>query len=239
MIRSSLIYYQTKNTNDYNQILDICTKFELSLFKCSKLDELYYIMNKVNPIYIVFDTSKTLNQELFIDFSKNYPNSYIFIISNDCKLEAPNIFVVKDFEHLYNSISSFNKIKANEYIPYEEEKKYYNFVMNELDKLSFRSKLLGAKYMTELICNFYTNSSISNFKCKNIYEKIASKHNTKTSSVERAIRFSILKAYMNCKNKQLYFDISKTTKIPSIKEIANYILDKMTFNLSSEKRYVS
>ena len=98
-----------------------------------------------------------------------------------------------------------------------------------MDKLSFRPKLIGVKYLTDLVYELYLNSDSTQNKCCKAYDMISSKYNISIPSIEKAIRFSILTAFARCENKQLFLTISKNNKTPTIKELANYLIDKLVY----------
>ena len=236
--RNSVIYYHDNDDNDYLKLMDICTKIGLSLFDCQKLDILTYIMKNINPLYIIVNRKQNINTGLLVDFCNIYPNSYVFLINCETdELAMSNCFKLNDMETLYSKLYTHHKYYINHMVDTKEEKKlFYNHLILELDKLSFRPKLIGVKYLTDLVYELYLNSDSTQNKCCKAYNMISSKYNISIPSIEKAIRFSILTAYARCQNKQLFLTISKNNKTPTIKELANYLIDKLVY-IADEKSY--
>ncbi len=234
MNNNSVVFFHMSDTNNYNNVYDICTKVNLHLFDCQKLDILAYIMEKVCPRYIIIDTNGKISKNICLNIANKHKDCFVYIIDTDyLDISKNNIYIVENCKQLELIIANHYRCFSNIIeLSSENERQCYSCIINELDKLYFRPKLIGAKYMTELIYELFTNSSISNIKCNAMYKKIGYKYNAKVNSIERAIRFSINKAYQNCKEKSLFHNISKTEKIPTIKEIANYILDKIILEIN-------
>lgn len=234
MNNNSVAFFHISDTTNYNHVCDICTKVNLHLFECQKLDILSYIMEKVCPKYVIIDAGDKLSKNICINIANKHKDCFVYIIGNEyLDISNNNIYIVENCKQLELIILNHHRCFSNLIdISSENEKQCYSCIIKELDKLYFRPKLIGAKYMTELIHELFTNSSISNIKCNALYQKIAYKYNAKVNSIERAIRFSINKAYQNCREKELFHNISKTDKIPTIKEIANYILDKIILQIN-------
>ena len=236
--RKAVIFYHREVDDDYMYITDICTKLGLNFFDCNKLDMISYIMNSINPLYLIIDAKENFNHAFVEDFCKVYPNSYVLIINCiEINFESKNCLVIENIETLFSKLNNHYKFFLNHMMDFEGNSKlFYNYIILELDKLCFRSKLIGSKYLTDLIYELYLNSNVARNKCCVAYEIISKKYNINTASIERAIRFAISKAYENCPNKQLFLDISKTSKLPSIKEIANYIINKLIYILGSSDK---
>lgn len=108
----------------------------------------------------------------------------------------------------------------------------YELATKELNSLSFSPKLLGFKYLLDLISNLYINSSLSHGKCNLLYPIISIKYETEPCSIERSIRFCIENAFAKCHHKELFYAISQSDKIPTIKEFVNFLLDKITIQIN-------
>lgn len=236
--RKAVVFYHSSVDDKYTYITDICTKLGLSFFDCIKLDMVSYIMNSISPLYLIFDAKENFDKSFVEDFGKVYPHSYVLVINcKEIDFESKNCLVIENSETLFSKLNNHYKFFLNHMIDFESNSKlFYNYILLELDKLCFRSKLIGSKYLTDLIYELYLNSNVSKNKCCVAYEIIAKKYNINTSSIERAIRFAISKAYENCPNKQLFLDISKTDKLPSIKELANYIINKLIYILGNSDK---
>ena len=236
MNQNSVVFYHTENYN-CKEIFDICTKLNLHIFECDKLDILAYIMDKISPLYVVFDSNINLNPNIIKDFAFHNKNSFIYLIGQRfLNLGNEHTFIVDNYKNLEIVLSNHYRCFSNHNIFNEQTQILcYKIVHNELNNLSFRPKLIGAKYMADLIYELYANSSISHGKCNSTYDKLALKYNTTSCSIEKSIRFCILRAYESCQNKNLFYDISKTKKAPSIKEVANYILDKIDIYLNNKQ----
>ncbi len=234
MNQNSVVYYHKEKCN-CKEIFDICTKLKLHIFECDKLDILAYIMEKISPMYVIFDGNVNLNQNILEDFATHNKNAFIYLLNkNFLSLGNNHTFIVENFKNLEIVLSNHYRCFSNHNIIDEQNQTLcYKIVHNELDNLSFRSKLIGSKYMADLIYELYANSSISHGKCNSTYDKLALKYNTSSYSIEKSIRFCILRAYQSCQNKNLFYNISKTKKAPSIKEVANFILDKIYLNLNN------
>lgn len=234
--RNSVIYYHDKNNNGYLRLMDICTKIGLSLFDCQKLDMLTYIMKNINPLYIIVDEKQNINRNILVDFCNTYPNSYVFLVNCDViDLENENCFKLDSMESLFPKLNNHHKFYMNHMVDTENNNKlFYNYIILELDKLSFRPKLIGVRYLIDLVYELYKNPNTTKNRCCNVYSMISSKYNISISSIEKAIRFSIHTAYTRCQNKQLFLTISKNNKTPTIKELASYIIDKLVYIVGSK-----
>lgn len=231
----SIVYFHDDFSSDYNQVYDICTNVDANLFDCKSLDHLYYIINNFKPMYIILDAQNSINNALIDEIININSKCITFIItSKDIDVINSNIYIVNDFKILNKLILNHYKFYSRHMVlPKVDSKTCYSFLLNELNNLAFRPKLIGYKYIVELIYELYSCSPASNYKCNDLYNLISHKYNTNSACIERAIRFSILNAYKNCENKKIFLDISKTYKVPTIKEITNYILDKMILALTS------
>ena len=232
MNKNSIVYFYNNKSTNYDEIYNICTKLGLFMFECQKIDMLSYIMNNINPQYVIFDKG-CISKNLIYDFAINNTKSIIYTLE-DVSVPLKNVFYITNCSKLEKIICNHHKCQSNyDNDDIKDEKLYYNLIHKELDLLCFKSKYIGAKYLSELIFELLKDNSISNGKCSNKYPKLAIKYNTNTNSIERAMRFSISKAYILNNNKEMFFDISKADKIPTVKEVANYILDKIIMQLNS------
>ncbi len=235
MNQHSIVFYHSDNAF-CKDIYNICTNTKMHLFECQKIDVLAYIMEKIKPMYVVFDTSVNFNTNIFNDFERNNKSCYIYLIGkkylNFCN---EHVFVVDNYKMLENAIGNHFRCFSNQFFNFDiTESKCYAIIHNALNTLCFKSKYIGFKYIGDLIYELYTNSSISNGKCNDTYNKLAKRYNTNSCNIEKSIRFCIQRAFENCQEKALFFNISKTSRIPSIKELANFILDKLYLSCISD-----
>ena len=235
MNQNSVVFYHNKSY-DFKEVYDICTKLKLHIFECDKLDILAYIMDKISPLYVIFDKNVDLSQNIFKDFVfHNKKNLIYFIGEKFMEYSCNHVFIANTYNELESVISNHYRCFSKSLCTEDKNQSLcYSIMHSELDNLSFRPKLIGVKYITDLIYELYTNSSISHGKCNDTYNKLAIKYNTTSCSIEKSIRFCILRAYETCQNKSLFYNISKTEKAPSIKEVANYILDKINLRISQK-----
>lgn len=232
---NSIVYFHTQNTNHYDSMCNICTNIGLNLFDCQKIDDLSYIINNFTPMYLVVDIDNSFDKHIVQELISHNIKPIMFIIDNfDIEIRNNNIFKVNNFDSLYNLIYNHHKFYCSHMLlPKIDLAQCYYILTQELDNLFFRQKLIGYKYFTELIYELYTSAPTSNYKCNEFYNEISKKYNTNSSCIERAIRYSIFNAYQNSTSKKSFLNISKTSKIPTIKEMANYILDKVMLKISN------
>ena len=231
MNKNSTVLFHLNNEINYVKVCEICNKYELQLLTCTKYDALVFITNSINPMYIIIDDTN-MNEDLIYDFIAINKYSYIYIVGkNNYKITKNNVIHLNDYNELDDLLN--NQFKNN-YISVDEIV-LHKLLSEQLDKLFFRAKLIGVKYLTDLIINMFYLTPLSKLNCEVFYDKLAEKYKTTNSSIERSIRFCINNAFLVCPNKDLFYEISKTNKKPSIKEIAVYILDKITINLNIAK----
>ncbi len=94
-----------------------------------------------------------------------------------------------------------------------------NGVNKLLFRLGFKSKLKGTEYLKESIVLKYNDNLL---RCKDIYPKIAQKHDVSSSSVERAIRNTLNNCYVSGKlaaiNEMCRFKIIDEKYVPTNSE---------------------
>ena len=78
--------------------------------------------------------------------------------------------------------------------------------------------------MKELILHKYNSSATLHSNLKQFYPFISLKFECKEHTIEKDIRFAIKKAYET--NKQIGGKQQILQKIPTVKQITNYLLDK-------------
>ena len=232
---NSIVYFHSLTNENYNYMYNICTNIGVNLFDCQKIDHLDFIISNFKPMYLVIDIDNNFDKHIIIEILSKAKQPITFITDNfDVDIKSNNIFMFDSFETLHKLLYNHHKFYSSHMqIQKFDTKKCYSILIEELDKLSFRPKLIGYKYITELIFELYSTTPKSNYKCNNIYSDISKKYNTNSSCIERAIRYSILNAYQNSCIKQEFLKISTTLKVPSIKEIANYILDKIILKINN------
>ena len=220
---------------DFGEIIHICTKLGLCFFNCANKDLLPSMLENLKPMYIVLGASENLDKEYVETLCDNYPNSFVFLFENEnFASEKNNCMNVDGMLSLCEKIRNHHKYIQSHMIDFENNSKlFYNYILLELDKLSFRAKLIGEKYLADLIYEFYFNSKIVKNKCGNAYEILSKRYDTNPIARERLIRFAITKAFAHSQDKQLFYDISKKDRLPSIKELAGYITNKLVYILGS------
>ena len=225
------IVFHDQNNDLLYDITNICSKVGLNFLNCCKLDIFSYIANSFNPKYVIICSANTPT-EFVENFSKLNPNTYIFVYTH-CSFSKNlnNIFTTNDLNILCEALRNHYYYYIKQSTSDKEEYLFDQLLHQEFNNLNFSPKIVGTRYFKELILEAYLNFPNLCFKCNNLYDKISKKFNTLPSSIERTIRFSIIKAYQHSKNKQVFYDISKSTKIPTIKEVANYILDNLCFKI--------
>lgn len=232
----SVVYFYDKKNDYYNSISDFCTKINACFLECDNIKLMAYLIKNIKPMFVIFD-SKEITNELIEDFSQTNKKCIIYVLNKENTINTnPNIYYLNNLQRLetllYNDIRYYSNINQ---LSSKNEKICQELVYNELDKLSFRSKLIGVKYLSEIIQEILTSKCVYNGRCSNLYPKIALKYNTNIGSIERAIRFSIQRAFENSINKNLFYEISKQSKAPTVKEITNYILDKVVLKLNKNQ----
>ena len=232
MNRNFTALFHMNNEKNYMKVCEICNKYELQLLTCMKYDALVFITNSIKPMYIIIDDDK-MREDLINDFVGINNFSYIYIVGEkEYNITKDNVIHLNNYNELAELFE--NQFKNNNYFSVDEIV-LRQLLSKELDKLYFRTKLIGVKYLTELIINMIYLTPLSKLNCELFYDKLAEIYNTTNSSIERSIRFCISNAFMYCPKKELFYEISKTNKKPSIKEIAVYILDKITIELNLTK----
>ena len=220
---SSVIYCYKDKGENYKKLGDFCTKTDMYFFECESIDQLMYILEGARSCFIVIDKDADINNEQLEEISRV---KKVYYMNEDYKALSKNIIVTGNVDKTIEKIKKDN-IETQKEI--EQDKMLcYEVINYELDKLSFRAKLIGAKYLADLVYEQF-RSRIRTSKCVAIFPLLAQKYDTNTSSVERAIRFSILRAFENCEDKQLFYDISKTKKPPTVKEMATYLLNRVNY----------
>ena len=232
----SVVYFYDKKNDYYNSISNFCTKINACFLECDNIKLMAYLIKNIKPMFVIFD-SKEITNELIEDFSQTNKKCIIYVLNKENTIDTnPNIYYLNNLQRLetllYNDIRYYSNINQ---LSSKNEKICQELVYNELDKLSFRSKLIGVKYLSEIIQEILTSECVYNGRCSNLYPKIALKYNTNIGSIERAIRFSIQRAFENSINKNLFYEISKQSKAPTVKEITNYILDKVVLKLNKNQ----
>ena len=236
MNNHSIVYFFDKKTDNYYSILDFCTKYNLSFLECNTIDIMAYLARNIKPKFIIIN-SERMTKELINDFSYSNKQCIIYILnSNSIESINSNVYYLDDYKKLETLLLNHIKYYSNiSQLSPNDEKICQELIHNELNRLSFRSKLIGVKYLSDIIQEIVTSESVYNGRCSNLYPKIALKYNTNLGSIERAIRFSIQKAYLSSQNKNLFYEISKCNKAPTVKELTNYMLDKIVLQLNKSK----
>ncbi len=220
---SVVYFYKEKNENFY-KLNDFCTKTNMYFFCCTTIDELMYILLNCDSSFIVVDKdANATHQQLeeLSDVKKIY-----YLDNTYCGLKK-NIIIVEDIDKTINKIRRDN-LQTDDEI--ENSKMFcYVLVNKELDKLFFKNKHIGTKYLTDIVYEHY-KSKIKNKKCVETFPIIANRYNSTSISVERAIRFAIKRAFESCENKQDFFNISKCKKSPTVKEMISYLLNKVIYS---------
>ena len=232
----SIIYLYDEKNEYFDKLQDFCTKVNICFFECQSMELMLYLVKNIKPKFIVV-SSKLMTHPILCDFCQTYSDCIVYVLNDEIMpISTSNLYFLNTFNDLQILLESHIQYYANTNTQNQKyEKMYYELVHNELDKLSFRQKLIGAKYISELIYEILTSTAIYNGKCSDLYPKLAIKYNTTTGSIERAMRFAIQQSYKISQNKNLFYEISKCNKAPTVKELTNYILDKVV--LQANKRY--
>lgn len=232
MDKNACLLFLYNNFEDCNKLFNICTKLNLNVIFCNQIENINNIISSIKPLFVITDQTNKIVLENIIN---SLPiETYVFSLSKNLISSNDRFMYVNDLDILEKLIENRCINHENNLLQIKKhENNCYEQIIKELNILSFRSKLVGSKYLTELIYNFFISSNCSKLQCNTVFNEIATKYNIHPSCIERNIRFSILDAYSTSKNKQLFFDISKKMTIPSIKEIANYILDKLKFTVNN------
>ena len=236
--KNCIVFMHNPNNGDYDYtgIINICTKKGLSLFNCANKDLLLGMIENLKPMYIVLGENEDFDKEYVENLCSTYPNSYIFLLGKEkFSSEKDNCIFVDNMLSLCEKIRNHNKFVQSHMLDFENNSKlFYNYILLELDKLSFRAKLIGEKYLADLIYEFYFNSKVVKNKCGNAYLIISKRYDTNPIAIERLIRFAITKAFDHCQDKQKFYDISKKNRLPSTKELAGYVTNKLVYILGSD-----
>ncbi len=224
MKNNSVIYFYNKKDNDYSRLNDFCTKNNIHFFCCTTIDELMYLLlgNEMSFIVVSKDANVTHRQlEEIANVKKLY---YFDTTYNGLK---KNIILVDDMEKTITKIINDNLQTKDEI----EEKKLncYLLVNDELERLCFRHKHLGTKYLEDMVYEQYV-SKVKNKKCIETYPILAEKYDTTVTGVERSVRFAIRSAFNIAEDKQMFYSISKRQKSPTVKEMVTYLLNKVFFS---------
>ena len=233
----SVIYYYDDKTDNFYSISNFCTKINVCFLECNTIELMAYLVKNIKPMFVIFD-SNNITETLIEDFYNTNKKCIIYVLNKDESLtnNNPNIYYIDNIKKLETLLSNHIHYYSNiGTISNKEESLCKELIHNELDKLSFRSKLIGVKYLSEILQEILMSESIYNGRCSNMYPKIALKYNTNIGSIERSIRFCIQQTYITSQNKNLFHEISKQNKAPTVKELANYILDKVVLKLSKNQ----
>ena len=233
---NSLVYLYDQKDEYFEKLKDFCTKVDICFLESTSMEILLYLAKNIKPKYIVLN-SKLMPSSLIYDFCQNNKECIVYTMGQiDFSGQTQNLYLVETFNDLQTLLEShIYYYNTTHLTDQKNEKIYYELVHNELDKLSFRQKLVGAKYLSELIYEILISQMVFNGKCSDMYPKIALKYNTSPASIERAMRFSIQQAYKLSSNKNLFYEISKCNKAPTVKELANYILDKVILQINKRQ----
>lgn len=221
---NSVIYFYKDKGENFNKLKDFCTKMHMYFFDCTTLDELMYILLGSESSFIVVDKDVNATYQQLEDLADVKKFYYLDTTYNGLK---KNIIMFDSMDKAINRIRRDNLLSDEEL----EGKKMYCYVIvnDELDSLFFRPKHIGTKYLTDIVYEHY-RTKVKNKKCVETYPIIATKYNTEPASVERAIRFAIKRAFESCEDKQLFYNISKCRKAPTVKEMIAYLLNKVIFS---------
>lgn len=218
-----ILYYYDKKESIFEKLQDFCKKQNLLFLECSNINIFTYLIKNISPMFVIIN-NKTLPKDFIIDFAKSNARSYIYTTQFNF-IEDKNIFTFNNCSILENHI--INQIKYSISTNNLTANQINERIYKELNTLGFSSKLIGLKYIRDIILYLATNPFCQNGRFSKIYSYIALQYNTNPINIERDVRFSISQAYTNSKQKQLFFDISKKDRRPTIKEIACHLTDKI------------
>ena len=218
----------------------ICREKKVNLAYCRNLPELINVNNHSMPEVVFCDQeSIKFDYNLFIEFknSKLFHIPKIVIVSKTPN-EIPDYeFVVKIDKNNY--IENCKQIlddvseKPCENLSENKKNEIRKVVSGYLNKLGLTTNYLGFGYIKELVVDIIEDKrKLKSFSSK-LYPTIAMRFNTAIINIERNIRNAITVAVKSCKNKELYDDIMKFSKIrnqnkvPSNKQFITWIAEKI------------
>ena len=220
---NAVVYFYGEMGENFSRLSEFCTKNDMFFFSCTTLDELMYLLLSTKATFIVVDCdAKATHKDLeeLADIKKFY---YLDTSYSGLK---KNITVLSDMDSVISKIR-LNNIQTDKEM--EDEKRFcYKVVNSELNKLYFRNKLAGTLYIVDMVYEGY-KTKIKNLRIGVLLSKVAEYYDSTSTKVERSIRFAIQSAYDSCEDKQLFFNISKSKKAPSVKELVAYLLDKVVY----------
>ena len=214
------------------QVANICTKLGICYFECQSLDALIFMAKSVMPRYIVVEIQQSVDQKIIDGVCSFFSNCFVFFSNvesqnGDNFLDKANI-CVENMQTLQTKLDNYNKFLSNHMFNYATDKNFYEKVAWQFNKLCFNHKNIGEKYLFELIFEIYQhNKSFGTNFCE-FYKILAKRYGVSPSSVVRDIKFCIKKAYSQNGNMQVFENISKSHKIPSIKQFVSFIINNLT-----------
>ena len=215
-------FYGTKGEN-YTKISDFCKKTNMFFFECTSLDELMYILLGAESNFVIVDKDANVTHKQLEELADKKKFYYLDTTYSGLK---KNIMVVEDMEKTIDKIRNDN-IQTEEEI--SEKKMYcYQVVNEELDKLYFRGKHIVTKYLADMVYEHF-KSKVQNRKCAQTLVALAERFETTATGIERAIRFAIKRAFESCEDKQVFYNISKAHRAPTMKEMISYLLGKVIY----------
>lgn len=218
----------------------ICREKKVNLAYCRNLPELINVNNTSMP-EIVFCDGETINfdYKLFVEFknSKLFHIPKFVIISNNLS-KIPNyefIVLIDKNNYIENCRQILDNISEKECESLSENKKneIRRNVSNYLNELGITTNYLGYSYIKEIVVDIIEDKRrLKSFNSK-LYPTVAMKFNTAIINIERNIRNAINVAVKSSKNKELYDDIMRFSKIrnhnkaPSNKKFVTWIAEKV------------
>lgn len=218
----------------------ICREKKVNLAYCRNLPELINVNNRSMPEVIFCDEeSINFDYDLFIEFknSKLFHIPKLVIVSKNVE-EIPDYdFVIKVDKNNYieccREILDNISEKQCESLSENKRNEIRKSVSNYLNDLGLTTNYLGYGYIKELVVDIIEDKRrLKSFNSK-LYPTIAMRFNTAIINIERNIRNAINVAIKSCKNKELYADIMKFSKIrnqnkvPSNKKFITWIAEKV------------
>lgn len=178
------------------------------------------ILSKSPAFIILSEISNNFIERQVLQNGASYFLAKPFGVEELCK--AINAVVFKGFDFEFNSDSYDVEIMATELI----------------QKVGIPANIRGYRYIRTAIIECVENGNYLNSITKLLYPKVAEKHNTTPTKVERAIRHAIDSAWHNGDKENIYsyFGYKSETLRPTNSKFISLATDKISLILKNKKK---
>ena len=166
-------------------------------------------------------------------------------VSAACLDMGADYFIIKPFdvELLYDRINLLSRkipvkrIGGNSTVSRPSERTLEISVTNTIHAVGVPANIKGYQYLRDAIIMSINDTELINAVTKQLYPKVAEKHNTSPSRVERAIRHAIEVACVRGNEEELYslfgYTVNNAKGKPTNSEFIAMIADKLRLEMVS------